>query len=144
MTYEEYFHKCDCGTIIHVRDTFTKDTGPDARMKRWVYGCENCRTELPSKRNHPTLAEVEELPTWNYSVGSDTYPVQFVRRVSKTRLELARIDPHTNETYKDENGNAKTVIVSRRKNYTWKPIGYSGSGVFWPHTESLYDRDPHF
>lgn len=144
MTDTRFFHKCGCGSIVHRRDTFQRNTDPDAWMNRFVFGCKNCRTELPSTLNHPTLAEVEELPNWNYSIGSDTYPVQFVRRVSKTRLELARINPHTHETYKDENGNVKTVIVSRRKNGTYKPIGESGSGGFWPHTESFYDMDPHF
>jgi len=151
MTDVRFFHKCDCGSIIHVRDGFQNDDG------KYVSGCKTCRTELPETGsisvqfgpgyygsvytglNHPTLAEVEELPHWNYSIGSDCYPARFVRRISKTRIEIEDLN-RDGEPYEER----RTFIVSRRKNGQYKVVGDSGPGGYWPHTESIYHRDPHF
>lgn len=125
MTDIKYFHKCDCGEIIHTRDSFQNEDG------KFVRGCKHCLTVLPAALNNPSLEQIEELPTWNYSIGSDTYPIRLVRRISKTKLEL-------------EHGNGRRVTVSRRKNGQYKPVGVSGSGGYWPHTQSFHDLDPHF
>ena len=130
MTDVRFFHKCDCGSIIHVRDGFQNDEG------KYVSGCKTCRTELPETGsisvqfgpgyygsvytglNHPTLAEVEELPHWNYSIGSDCYPARFVRRISKTdrnrrpkpRRRTLRRTPHLHRFAPQE-----WAIQSRRR-----------------------------
>lgn len=153
MTDVRFFHKCDCGSIIHVRDTFQNDDG------KYVRGCKTCRTELPDTGsiqvkfgpghygsvytglNHPTLSEVEELPFWNYSIGGDTYPARFVRRISKTRIELESLN-HKCEPY--EFAERSTFIVSRRKNGKYKVVGDNGPGGYWPHTEAIHHMDPHF
>lgn len=149
MADVRFFHKCDCGAIIHVRDRFQNDEG------KYVQGCNTCKTELPKTGsvsvqfgpgysgsvytglNHPTLEEVEELPTWNYSIGSDTYPARLVRRVSKTRLEVQDLN-------RDMEPVGPSVIVSRRKSGRYLPVGDDGPGGYWPHTESYYKMDPHF